>query len=182
MINKLLALQEQLRQDGVLITFCGRFSQEIIEELGEAVKKYLETEEQPKSDIVSIFSIFIEQTQNIKNYSASKDGTPKYDAVANSGIVTIGNDTAGHKYIVSGNLVEQGDVQALKARLDSLIQMDKQELKLLYRKLLREELPPGSTSAGLGLVDIAKRASLPLEYSFIETDGDCSFFTLKAVV
>ena len=42
--DNLIGLQKVLQNYGVLITFSGRFTQEVIEELGDAVKKYLETD------------------------------------------------------------------------------------------------------------------------------------------
>jgi regulator of sigma D len=72
MNSTLLDVQNKLRQSGILICFSGRLSQGLIEEYGEAVKKYLETEDRPMNEIFNVFSIFIEQTQNIKNYNACK--------------------------------------------------------------------------------------------------------------
>lgn len=182
MNNKLLTLQNKLREDGVLISFSGKFSQEIIEELGEAVKKYLETEDQPKNDIFNVFSIFIEQTQNIKHYCVSKNATSVYEQIASSCIVIIGNEVNNGKYICSGNLIENRDRGKLASIINELTKLDKQELKKLYKQKLKQEISPGSTTAGMGLIDIARKASLPLEYSIERIDDLYSFFTLKAIV
>jgi hypothetical protein len=40
----------------------------------------------------------------------------------------------------------------------------------------------GSKGAGLGIIEIARRASKPIEFDFTEVDGDYTFFTLKASV
>ena len=83
MQTNLLELQKILQQHGVLISFSGRFSQEIIEELGDAVKKYLETESISQTETYNVFSVFIEQTQNIKNYCGQKVNSPYLDRIAN---------------------------------------------------------------------------------------------------
>jgi hypothetical protein len=181
MSSSLLELQHTLRNYGLLISFSGKFSQEIIEELGEAVKKYLETEDRPKNDIYNVFAIFIEQTQNIKNYCMSKEGTEAYEQISGSCIVTIGRTDCGN-YVCSGNLVENESVSRLTGILDELNQLEKTELKKLYKERLKQDLPPGSLGAGIGLVDIARKASQPLEYTITPVDGQFSFFTLRAVV
>ncbi|MCL6638297.1 MAG: SiaB family protein kinase [Firmicutes bacterium] len=182
MINPdLFELQSLLRTNGLLISFSGRFSQEIIEELGEAVKKYLETEKHPKNNIFNIFSIFIEQTQNIKNYCASKAGTDSYETIANSCIVTIGKSGDGN-YICSGNLIENEDLAKPVQSIEKLTGLDKDALKKLYKEKLKQDLLPGSTGAGVGLVEMARKASHPLEYSVTSLDERFSYFTLKAVV
>ena len=60
--------------------------------------------------------------------------------------------------------------------------MDKQELKQYYKQQLKADVPPGSNSAGLGLIDMARKASRPLEYSIMKLDEAVCFFTLKACV
>ena len=181
MANNLFDLQQVLRSHGVLISFSGRFSQEIIEELGDAVKKYLETESISQTEIYNVFSIFIEQTQNIKNYCAKKNGGPAGERIANSAIVTIGKASTGH-FVHAGNLIETDDAAGIRARLDQLSVMDKADLKKYYKELLKADVSSNSMGAGLGLTDMARKSSLPLEYTVVRIDEEFSFFTLKAYV
>jgi hypothetical protein len=181
MNNQILELQNLLRKNGLLITFSGKFTQSIIEELGEAVRKYLETEERPQNDIFNLFSIFIEQTQNIKNYCFSKKNTVSGERISDSCIVTIGKNDFGN-YICSGNQIENRDISKLIESLEELKKLDKEELKQLYRHKRKQGVSPEGPGAGLGLVDIARKAKLPLEYSITELDAEFSFFTLNAVV
>lgn len=177
----LLDLQRLLQNYGVLISFSGRFTQIIIEELGDAVKKYLETEATSQNDTYNVFSVFIEQTQNIRNYSFIKEGSLLGDRIANSGIVAIGKSEDGY-FVSSGNLIECSDVPSLTSKLELILPLDKIGLKKLYKEQMKKELPPEATSAGLGLIDMARRASKPLTYSVVKLDDKLSFFTLKAYV
>jgi uncharacterized protein YqgQ len=177
----LLDLQRLLQNYGVLINFSGRFTQEIIEELGDAVKKYLETEATSQNDTYNVFSVFIEQTQNIKNYGAQKSGSPLGERIASSGIVAIGKSEAGY-FVSSGNLMANKDIAFLTSRLDEISVLDKAGLKKLYKEQMKKDIPLGSTGAGLGLIDMARRASLPLQYSVVQLDEQVSFFTLKVYV
>lgn len=179
--NQLLELQRMLSTNGILISFSGRFSQQIIEELGDALKKYLESEDRPKNDIYNIFSIFIEQTQNIKNYCENKRDTPHYQRIANACMVTIGNSDEG-TFVWSGNIIERKDCEQLLDLLTAISTLDKASLKKLYKEKLKQELPPGSTSAGIGLVEMARKATQPLQYDVTNIDDNFFFFTLKAFV
>lgn len=181
MQTNLLELQKILQSFGVLISFSGRFSQEIIEELGDAVKKYLETESLSQTDTYNVFSVFIEQTQNIKNYCTARSSSIFADKIANSGIVTIGKAPQGH-YVSAGNLIEIADVAKFISHLNKIAGMDKLELKKYYKEQLKAGLPEGKLSAGLGLIDMARKASQPLEFSITEIDGEVCFFTLKAYI
>lgn len=181
--NHLLEVRDLLHKNGILITFSGRLSQQLIEEYGEAVKTYLENEDQSTKEIVHTFSIFIEQTQNIKNYCASRKDEAVKERIAQSSIVTIGKGESGN-FISSGNLVENADLPKLKSRIDEILGLNKDELKKLYKEQLRQGMSDEQTGggAGLGLIDMARKASLPLEYSVTPQGDDLSFFTLKAVV
>lgn len=179
--NDLLQVRNVLQQHGILISFAGRLSQELIEEYGAAVKQYLDGEDIPQNNVFHTFSIFIEQTQNIKNYCLSKEGTELFEEISQSSIVTIGRNDDGH-FVCSGNLVEKSDVDRLREKVQPLLDMDKDELKQHYKTVLRSEIPPGAGGAGLGLIDIARKASRPLEYSITDINNQVSFFALRAVV
>lgn len=177
----LLDLQKQLQSYGVLISFSGRFTQEIIEELGDAVKKYLETEATSQNDTYNVFSMFIEQTQNIKNYSSQKSSSPVGERIANSGIIAIGKWEQGY-FVSSGNLIELQDAEPLTAKLDTIAALDKAGLRKLYKEQMKKDIPPGSCGAGLGLIDMARHASQPLYYEIKNQEEGLAFFTLKACV
>ena len=178
--TNLLNIQKTLRNEGVLISFSGRFSQTIIEELGEVLKKYLETEENTKSSIYSIFAIFVEQTQNIQNNWNKVASHERNTEIANSCIVTIGKQEENN-YISSGNLILNRDTQPLIEKIEKLRTLTNEELKKLYKDT-RKSVNEDETSAGLGLIDISRKASYPLDYSITAIDDSVSFFTLKALV
>ncbi len=46
--------------------------------------------------------------------------------------------------------------------------MSKDELKALYKEQLRAEPEEGSKGAGLGFMEIARRASKPIEFDFAD--------------
>ncbi|MBW7456609.1 SiaB family protein kinase [Paenibacillus sepulcri] len=181
MLTDMLNVQHLLRSRGILISFTGKLSQALIVEYGEAVKSYLETENRPKNEVFNIFSLFIEQTQNINNYCAVKTESSNYEEIAHSSIVTIGKTGSG-SFVCSGNLIENANSEALQTYLDTIISLDKTGLKTLYKTVLKQEVPEGSRGAGLGLIDMARKASAPLEYSIVKQDEALSFFTLKAIV
>lgn len=174
-------LQSLLQREGILISFSGKLSQGLIEEYGQAVKTYMEVEERPHNEVYNVFSIFIEQTQNIKNYCTRKQDSMHYDRISQSCIVTIGRSEEGY-YIWAGNVVERSDLGPIVGRLDEMAGLDKDGLKKLYKDTLKRELPPDAAGAGLGLIDMARKAKRPLEFSVSDIDADLSFITLKAVV
>ena len=70
----------------------------------------------------------------------------------------------------------------LVERINALAQMDKTELKQLFKKRLREPRED-ETSAGLGLIAVARKSSVALSCSYAPVDeGTRCFFTVRVVI
>jgi hypothetical protein len=177
-MQDLVALRERFSDSGILISFNGPFTHSIIEEIGNAVKRYLESVQLDRGAITDVFAVYVEQTQNVRNYLArrSLEGTGQ-----GSAIVVISN-AEGAYVVSSGNAIRKDDVAALAARLDEINGLDKDGLKRMYKEKLRCERQPGELGAGVGLIDIARRARGKLEYSFRELDEGHDFFSLAVTV
>jgi hypothetical protein len=177
-MNDLLDLKEDFTRRGVLIAFNGAFSHSLIEELGNAAKAYLESERMTPQKIIDVFAVYIEQTQNVRNYSKLRQ---LHERGRETAIITIG--CADSEYTVSaGNYVLRQDVVALNRKLDDLVGLDKAELRKRYKEQLRRDAPPGATGAGVGLIDMARRATSELIYQFDAVDDEFAFFTLQVTV
>jgi hypothetical protein len=175
----LYSLRRSFMDGDVLICFNGPFSHSIIEEIGVAVKRYLETETASRSAVSDVFAVFIELAQNMQSYTHKLRGR-KDEAGLDAGTLAIGRH--GESYAVSaGNMVEQADVGALASRLEELRTQDKQGLKAMYKERLHgPRLPEGG--AGLGLIDVARRATRPLSWGFREIDDKYRFFSLSVTI
>ncbi|WP_255543063.1 SiaB family protein kinase [Azospirillum sp. INR13] len=176
------AIKRDLDDKGILFSFSGYLSEGILYSLGEALREKMALEEADGPTIRRVFSVFVEQMQNIIRYSAEKmSGRAGRAVELSAGMVTIGVED-GKVFIVCGNTVRNGDVPRLKQRLDHLKSLDRNGIKSYYRERLREEPDDGSRGATLGLIEIARRASDPIDYDFNAMDADRSFFCLKVRV
>lgn len=177
----LYKLATQMSETGLLLSFSGPFSQGIIEELGAAIKGYLREGNHPASVNMNVFSVFIEQTQNIKNYITKRGINEFSDPFHGYGIVVIGR-RGEHYFIKSGNIIHEQDTQPLSDRIKRIQNSSKEELKQMYKDQIRKDPPPGSNGAGLGLIEMARKAAKPMEYSFTKVDNANYFFTLHVTV
>ena len=182
--DSFLELKAKLDENKILLTFAGAFSQEIIEDLGAAIQKFIQSDGTPKNNTYNVFSVYIEQTQNIRNYLSSRAEDSADDTVLNSGIVTIGRNEDRY-FVYSGNMVEKLDAEALSGRIKQLNTMSKEDLKAAYKEQLkksRSQDPATARNAGLGLIEISRKARLPIEYALTAYDDNYDFFTMKVIV
>jgi hypothetical protein len=73
-------------------------------------------------------------------------------------------------------------IHSLRARLDHIASLNSDALKAYYREKLRQPPDEGSLGGSIGLIEIARRSSAPVEYGFQALDNQRSFFCLKAYI
>ncbi len=176
-------LYQDLKMKNIIFCYSGPIAQSSIEGVGCTLRRNLEVEEVGNAATLSVFSIFIEQVQNILNYSAERLGsTEEMESELRVGIVVIGKEENDDFYIYCGNRVLNSDIPNLTERIEEIRDLSKDELKALYKERRRMETKVGSKGAGLGLIEMARKAGRPLEYSFVDINDQFSFFCIKVVV
>lgn len=177
--SDLYALRQRFNQDRTLLCFNGPISRSLIEEIGNALKNYLEVEQARPAEAMDVFSSYIEMTQNIRQYALHHNYGDS-DAAAT---VVIARDPQGRYVVTVGNRVEITDGQRLVDRVKELALMDKAELKAIYKAQLRQPRDPSATTgAGLGLIDLARRATAGIEATLSPHGDGRGFFSLSVVI
>jgi Family of unknown function (DUF6272) len=168
--------KQDLERDGIIFSFSGPMSHDIIEGIGSAIRvKIGEGEDGDRKAALKVFSIFVEQVENVINYSVEKDPTGNDMGF---GIVVVGKKD-GLFFISGGNRIESEKQNMLEEYLTKLATMDKAELKIYYKKRRRAEKTADSKGAGIGFIEMARKSSKPLEFSFQPIDEKHTFFTIK---
>jgi len=181
MIFDMKAYAEIVKRLEIDIIYSGPLWEDRIYGLFEMVKEQLLNDNLQGSAAKSIFSVFVEQTTNMLLYSAEKK-TQKYNGSEHKD-VAIGMLVLGHKkdtfFIQTRNAIKHGNVEFLKTKIDHLNSLDKQSLRQYHKEKVRSENDnPESKGAGLGLIEIARRATTPIEYNFEILDDELTYFTM----
>ncbi len=175
----LLSMRESYQRERVMLCFNGPISRSLIEEIGKALRNYLDTQQAAPAAAMDVFAAYIEMTQNIRHY-ARRQG---YGDDQASATVAVAQDSEGRYQVSAGNLVETPDGQRLVATIEALAGLDKTELKVAYKRQLRQPRDEASPSgAGLGLLDIARKSSQPMRASLQPLSETQSFFSLTATI
>lgn len=176
--HNLVALREEFTHRNVLICFNGPVSHSLIEELGTAVRRYLESEAGKGAAAVDVFAVYVEFSQNMKAYLERRAFSPPDRAAAT---ILVSRD--GDRYAVTaGNVVANEDLPALCARIDGLRGLDAAALRALHRQRLREGSSPGSVGAGVGLIEVARRSAGGIRYATWPLDEGHTLFGITATI
>jgi len=168
--------QQFMAEQGTLLGINGQMSQALLVEFGATLKTCLEDDVTENKIRRKIFSVFIEQMQNIIRYSDERDESREGRNERSWGVLLVGKQQ-GTYYIKSGNVMNRDKVPAIQRRLDEILALDSAGLKALYHQVRREKQSPSSKGAGLGLIDMARTSTYPLEYAIDDVDEQRVFFS-----
>jgi hypothetical protein len=184
MQKHLYELKQDLNEQGVFFCFSGPISQDLVVNIVTILAEKMTLENVSKSTIVRVFSMAVEKAQNILHYSDEKFSEGHGDGQSQElrqGIIVVGYEQ-GHYFVCSGNLIEKTKVAKLHEKLSKLQQMSKEDLKYSYKEQRGKGPEEGSKGAGLGFLEMAKKASKPIEFDFKDLDDKMTFFALKTVI
>ena len=175
----LLSLRDQYTRQRIMLCFNGPISRSLLEEIGNALRGYMEAEQATPNEAMDVFAVYIEMTQNIRRYTAQRG----YNEQTATATVAIGRGAADGYVVFAGNVVERDDGLRLMRTIDAIGRLDPADLKAAYRAQLRRprERAPGG-GAGLGLLGIARKSRVPLQPSLADQPDGRAFFSLRAVI
>jgi len=178
----LFELHDLLESEGVIFSFSGTITQEIVCSLAETVEQELSSSGEKSKMVSKIFAILTEQMQNVMSYA--KDKIKKGENIFESaGLVLVGFDEKKQKYFVaSANKMEAGDKETLLSKLEKINSLDETGLKAYYKELRRSGNEKHGRGAGLGFLEMAKKASEPIQYSLQEMNDETCLFEIKVYI
>ena len=171
----------RIRSQNISILYTGPMWNDGVKSIAELVRTNLSHEELPGSAAKSIFSVFVEQVTNMCMYSSEKEEyiCPEKGPVDISmGMLVLGRKDNIY-FIQTGNAVNDANAKIIKERIDYLNTLDKKSIRQYYKEQMRSENEnPESKGAGLGLTEIAKRATAPIAYTFEPLENGNAYFTM----
>lgn len=177
---ELYRLNAQMQNQGINFYYSGPVTQDILVCIGNALRKNIILSSPGINNRHEAFSVFVEQIQNLIHYSAMRKPHDE-DNEFSFGVIAMGIDQEKF-FIDCGNQIEQKDAENIRASLNHIKTLDRQELKKHYRNLLKQELPEGSKGGGVGFVEIALRARAGFEFNIVDMDNHLAFFNLRVFV
>lgn len=173
-------IQDIVEEDGIVfLTYGGFLSQTLIAGMTEALENEAEIGELNKGIANNIFTIFIELSQNMMNYSKTKF----QDCVdlKSQGLIVVGRNSNGSYYLHSQNIIDKQDREKIEPVLQKIKTLNKDELKQAYRELRRSGKNTHGKGGGIGFYEIAKRCDA-IDFEFKSINDDKYYFHFQVEV
>lgn len=155
--------------------YSGTLTVEITDQILSLTEQSIHDFGEPASVRKRVYFILVECLQNITHYQ-KKGGSTRYDAFFAL------QKNQNHYLISTANVVEKQQTQELKERLETINRLNSEQLKAYYKKILSDGKFSESGGAGLGLINMARKAGGTLKYDFFPVSNQYDFFFLHTSV
>jgi len=176
-IKSVLNLYDELLTNGISLVYLGEFNHQITKMFTTMADNEMSRNDAHKSTRRKVYHSMVETLQNMNKHS---------DEIAEQNNIGKGLFLIGQKdtlyYIITANKVSKDKVAILTNAIEEVNNSSPEELKLMYKKQLKEGTLSEKQGAGLGLIDIARKSTRELHYQFIPMDENFSFFILKVEI
>jgi len=172
-INETKKIHKLISKEKILLIHKGFFNEKTTEALISMAED--NTKDESLTQRRKVFHMVVEILQNISKHSYRNNKDER------EGIFILSEE--GENFTVNGgNYIQNNNLVGLKKYLNNLSKMSKEQLKDVYRKILRGDGIPEDISGGLGLIDVFRESKQPVEYKFININDKISFYTIKVVI
>lgn len=170
-------LFQGMQRDNLNYIYRGLFTQNITDNIISLAEINLDKAGESSKIKKRVFSIMVEGLQNITRHQDENLG----EEHKRTGIFVI-QKQANNYYVTTGNMVIKNAIDSLTNQLTKINSLEKDELKLYYKKVLNDNIISSKGGAGLGLIEMARKSGNKLAYDFKDINTEFSYFYLHTKV
>ena len=175
-------LYRTMEEEHVILSFKGVVTAELLTSVLHIMESRMETMQEPPKMRKKVFNVLVECLQNLYHHvDEHKDLIDENDLEKRSALVMISKHEGGFM-IRTGNYIDNSKAVELKVKLETINSMDKEELRQYYQDSLESSMISTKGTAGLGMIDIARKSGNKLDFEFLNVSKDNSFFCLNVKI
>ena len=177
-IKSVLSLYDELVKNGISLVYLGEFNHDITKMFTSMSEREMERKKEERSVQRKVYHVMVETLQNISRHSDEITGIENN---IGNGLFLIGQKDNTY-FIITSNKISNKKKEVIHANLNEVNALTRDELNQLFKKTIKEGTISEKGGAGLGLIDIARKTSNPLEFQFLPMDEEYSLFVLKVEI
>lgn len=171
----------EMEDNNILLAYKGEITSKILTSLLDIVEHKLDKLSEGLKIKKIMFNVLVECLQNLYHHAEEFSLMDEVDANYSHVIVMIKRDPDAYT-IMTGNYVLRNKVDSLKAKIDKVNSLSKEELRQYGSTVLAHDSFSEKGGAGLGLIDMARKTGQKLGYEFSPITDKFSFFNLNLTV
>ncbi|MBI3134992.1 MAG: hypothetical protein HYZ14_10005 [Bacteroidetes bacterium] len=159
----------------IIVSHFGEFSQDLVNSLSTGIEDTMLESGDKKGVVKRMFSILVEGLQNIRIHGERDEDNNQI-----SFLIVL--QTEDEYKVTFGNLVKSENTYKIIERIDTLNQMDPDQVKELYMEVLSNGIMSNKGGAGLGFITMALKAKSKINYESQEVSDALTFFSVNIVL
>lgn len=173
-VNKIFS-DYKTPSDDFSYIYRGMLSISISDSILELTERNFEEYELDNLTFKKVYFILVEILQNVTKYQ-------QYETEHRINSIVIVQRLKNNYFLTVGNLINNSEIANLKARIDKVNSLNKEELNEYYKHILINGKYNKKGGAGLGLINIKRRSRHKLNYSFSRVSDDFSYFYFNSII
>jgi len=173
-------LYNRIYNENILLMYKGVITFDLVTSVIETLDRKVSNIETDKKVQKMFYSAAVECIHNLYHHMEEVKGrfTEISEHDAKSGLITV---IAKERYynILTGNFIPTKNTYDLKEKIDEVNAMDKMGLRTLYKDTLSNGEFSEKGTAGLGLIQLARKTGEKLNYKFDKVNSEYSYFTFQ---
>ena len=173
-------LYNKVYNENVLLMYKGAITFDLITSIIETLDRKISSLNDDRRIQKMFYSAAVECIHNLYHHMDEVKG--RFDEIsehdAKSGLITV-IATEKHFNIITGNFIPTEHSYSLKSKIDEINETDKEGLRTLYKVTLSNGEFTDKGTAGLGLIQLARKTGEKLNYKFDKVNSNYSYFTFQ---
>lgn len=173
------SVHENMVNNDIMLIYEGEVNQDITKTFTSLTQKNLEEGDTSVPIKKRVYHVMVECLQNIGKHTVNvESGLPE---IPGTGIFMVSKSPDGY-FVVTGNPVANGRIADITNMIETVNNMNKEEIKAYYKKKILESRISEKGGAGLGFIDIVKKTGNKIEFHFRKINDIASFFIMKTYI
>jgi hypothetical protein len=167
-------IRDKMMKERLMFVYRGVVTNENSISLLTLLEKEMENSEFGFVGRKRLFMFVLESLQNVCRHSEKTLYTDR-------SLVVYSKTGSGYT-VTTANVLLSSSILELKSKLDEINNLQADEIKNVYKKMLMNSELSSKGGAGLGLIEMAKKTGNKLDYDFVPLDDQFSYFILSKTV
>jgi len=169
------------RQGELILEYAGNISSDVISNTLAEFESKTDAYEDLKRVKKKVYNVLVECLQNLYHHVDKAPENAEIDEKDKYGAIVLSRDGTFFR-ISTGNYVKKDKISSIKDRIDQVNSLSDDEVKVLYREILKNSEFSEKGGGGLGILDIVRKTGNKLEYNFFQVDDDYIFYALDVYI
>ncbi|HZH87367.1 MAG TPA: SiaB family protein kinase [Brumimicrobium sp.] len=183
-LKSIYELYQTMERENTMLSFKGVVTADLLSSVLQIMESKLDHLEKSTKTRKKVYNVLVECLQNLyhHNENSNGDSSDDIDSIFSKSALLIISKKDGFYEVKTGNYMDRNKAKDLERKIIEINKLNKEELREMYKSVLNHGKLSNKGTAGLGLIDIARKSGNKLEYKFLPIDDDFSFFCLNVKI